>query len=223
MIALYVILAVVLVIFLLLMLPVGIVVRWKEGFFVSIKVAFVKVRLFPKKEKKIRLRDYSKKNFEKLLERERRAAEKKSAKKSKKKKAQATEGEEAKKGSGDEKNELLRGLYGMRSSIWKIVKSFGGHIRTDVVRADIAIGAEDAAKCAVLYGAASQLCAYILEFLERSTKMKTKKEAISIRADFDRTRTEAEVEFHFSSRVIHALHAILKFGFAYFDFSENNK
>lgn len=223
MIALYVILAVVSLLVLLLMLPVGIVIRWKEGVFISIKIAFVKVRLLPKKEKKIRLRDYSKKNFEKRLERERRAALKKATKKPKKKKSPDGDGDAALKDSGNEKNELLRGLYGMRGSIWKIVKSFGGHIRTDVVRADITIGAEDAAKCAVLYGAASQLCVYLLEFLKHSTKMKAKKEAISIRADFDRTKSVAEVEFHFSSRVIHALHAVLKFGIAYFNSSENNR
>ena len=78
--ALIIISAVVLAILLILMIPAGITVKYHGGFFISVDVLFMKFRVLPEKQKKIRLRDYSKQNFEKRMERERRRAEKKGGK-----------------------------------------------------------------------------------------------------------------------------------------------
>lgn len=220
--ALIIVSAVVLAILLILMIPAGITVKYHGGFFISVDVLFIKFRVLPEKQKKIRLRDYSKQNFKKRMERERRRAEKKAAKK---KNLKSSGSGRKKAESADEKkemHELLRILCRMRDIVFRIVRTFAGHIRTKLVRADIAVGAEDAASCALLYGAVSQLCAYIIEFLEQATKLKHTGEAVSVRADFEKDETCADIEIAFSVRLFFILTALIRFGIEFLKFTEND-
>lgn len=216
--ALIVIGAILAIISLILFIPVGIYVKWDGEVALSLVVGFVKVRLMPKKEKKIRLRDFSKRNYEKMLRREekkKRKAEEKAAKKpakSKKSKAESASAGEKEDTAG--KSSAVRSLWQLRRIITDIVVNFTHHIHTKAVKIDVAVGAQDAAKCAILYGVVSQFCVFVMEFLSANTKLDDSGD-INVRADFSLTEIAADVEIVFRSRVVHALGAAVRFAVSY--------
>ena len=71
--ALTVILIIALVIFALLSLRIKIVIEYADTLILSVKILFFKIKILPKKEKKIKASDYTKK---KMLKRQRAAEEK---------------------------------------------------------------------------------------------------------------------------------------------------
>ncbi len=67
----------------------------------------------------------------------------------------------------------------------KFFSKFFKYLRLDVSRIIVTVGAEDAAKCAVLYGGVSQSVAYLLEFLDRNLHICKKRSGeINVRCDF---------------------------------------
>ena len=212
--ALIIVGAVVLLLLIVLFIPVGINVKWDGEVALSLVVGFIKVRLMPKKEKPIRLRDFSKKNYEKMLQKEAKAKAKAAKKAKAKRKKKTVEEKPQENVGGEEKKGIVGDLWKLRNVIIDIVTAFTHHIRTDAIKVDISVGAEDAAKCALLYGGISQGVVYVLEFLDANTKMRGGKD-VDVRADFEAKEIAAEAEFKFTSRVIHAICAAAKFGWAY--------
>ena len=62
-----ILLAVSAVIALILFIPINLTVEYHDGFFIYAGGGFIKFRILPKKEKKLRLRKFSKKNYEKMI------------------------------------------------------------------------------------------------------------------------------------------------------------
>ena len=179
---------------LILFTPIGIELRYDGEIGAAIRVLCFRYRLMPKKKKKIKLRKYSKKNFEKMLTKEKKKAEKKAAKKSKKadkkeqeEKPSAAEGE--KKGK---KSSLVSDLWDMRSLLLKTVRSFIGRIRTERMRVRVVIGSDNAAKSALIYGAASNVAVDMQEILRTQTNLRRDCE-IALGVDFTSDKTVADV------------------------------
>ena len=79
--ALWILCGVLLFLALILFIPIGIEIRYDGEIKLSLCVLFFRHVLIPKKKKKINLRKFSKKRFEKMLAKEKKKAEKKAAKK----------------------------------------------------------------------------------------------------------------------------------------------
>ena len=77
----------------------------------------------------------------------------------------------------------------MVSAITELLKAFCGrffkHLRLDVSKIIVTVGAENAASCAVTYGVAAQSVAYLLDFLDRNIQIsKTRKGEIRVDCDY---------------------------------------
>ena len=215
--ALYIICGVVLLFALILLVPVGIELRYDGEIALDAKIAFVRIALVPKRRKKIKLRKFSKKRFGKMLAKEEKKEEKKAAKKSAhkdeavpEKKPEATAEKKAEK-----KPKLVSDLWEMRSLLIRTVGAFIHRIRTKVARICVTIGSEDAAKSALLYGAVSQFAVYILEILRSQTKMAREGEVV-IGVDFTSEKTRADVDVRLSICVGSVIAVAIGFGVGYF-------
>ena len=192
---------------LIFFIPVGIELRYNGDIALDARIAFVRLRLVPKRRKKINLRKFSKKRFEKMLAKEKKKSEKKAAKKSpkqtKKKTASPAEKKKDQKSAEkktEDKPKLVSDLWQMRSLILKTIGRFIHRINTKTFDIRVIIGSGDAATSAILYGAATQFAVYILEILRTQTRFRCK-ETVDIGVDFTSEETVAEIALRFSIRV----------------------
>ena len=163
--ALIVISAAVALLALILSAPIKLRVMYTDSVSVFAGIGLFSFRIYPKKKKKIKLRDYSAENYRKMMS-ELDGAEKEE------KKPKKAETAEKKSAEAEDDESIIKVLYGMRRAVTRIVGEFARHIRTDTVYIKADISSDDAAKCALLYGAVSQFASYILEFLREFTKLR---------------------------------------------------
>ena len=199
MIALYIIGGILLLILLLCLLPVGIRIKYSDDLSLSVTVGPVRRQIVPKKEKKIKLSDYS----EKALEKKRRKQAKKDAKKKKKKNAPAHGKPEEKKDSVlvsrlkhiDTAPDMIAQLYDI---LVIVVDKFAKRLRIKIFELDAIIGSDNAAKTAILYGGACSLAGVISSFLAQHTELSQKKKSINIAPDFlsEKTAVSADISLY---------------------------
>lgn len=211
--ALIVISAAVAVLALILSVPIKLSVMYTDSVSVFAGIGFFSFRIYPKKKKKIKLRDFSAENYRKMM------SELDGAEKEEKKSAKSVTAEKKSAKTEDDES-IIKVLYGMRRAVTKIVGEFARHIRTDTVYIKADISSDDAAKCALLYGAVSQFASYILEFLREFTKLREKNVTVDINADFSSSETTADIKFAFCVRALFLICAAVKLIFAYFGFAE---
>ncbi len=202
---LYIILGSLCLFILALFVPIKVQVTAGDDISAVLKLLFIKIPLYPKKEKKPSLLPFRGKNFKKTLkkerikeekrkERERIKKEEKAAKKAAKK-AQ----KKADKAAGKAKPKKPIGE--IISLVTDLIKAFfpklGHSFKIKITKLKIAVATGDAAETAILYGVAAQGAAYLLELLDRITNVKVKRDAeIEIYADFvsDSTYTDIDIE-----------------------------
>ena len=162
---------------------------------VHLGIGPVRLKLYPKKEKKLRLSDYSAKNYKKLVESDTASKGKHSKKKP--------------KGKKDGKNELLPGGIGETFElVSELVEKFTGHLRCEVIKLRIMVGTNDAASTALTCGVVSSAVSLLLELIANYTDMRLKRpQDILIEPDFDSGEIHGEVSIKFSIRVINILRA----------------
>ena len=213
--ALWILCGVALFTVLVLLVPLGVELRYNGEIAVDAKIAFVRLRIIPKRKKKIRLRRFTKKRFERTLAKEKKKEEKKAAKKAAKSKKPSDKPSEAKPEKSAEKKEespkLVSDLWQMRSLILRTVGRFVHRIRTKTFSVRVLIGSEDAATSALLYGAAAQFAAYVSEILRTQTKMRCR-EAVDIGVDFTSEKTAADIDVAFSISVGGVIATAIGFG-----------
>lgn len=199
--ALWILCGVLLFLALILFTPIGVELLYDGEITVSVRALCFRYRVMPKKQKKINLRKFSKKRYEKMLAKEKKKAEKKAAKKAKKA-ASAKEDEqaEAKEGEKGGKSKLVSDLWSMRSLIVRTIRSFIGRIRTERMRVRLLIGSDNAAKSALIYGAASNVAVDLQEILRTQTNLRRECE-IAIGVDFTSEKTIAEAEIRLAVTV----------------------
>jgi len=178
--ALYVLGAIALLLTALCLTRISIRVRYDSiyggGLTVYAGVGFLRYRLHPPKEKKVK--------------KERRVREKPEKKK------KIAEKKEAKKPS---LGEIFAIIKEARNIVGKLAAKFGQALRLRAHRVEIVVATDDAAKTALAYGAACQAAAYLIEFLTLHFDCKVKNAAVW--SDFSRTEPSARLDLKLSVRI----------------------
>lgn len=208
------------------MIRANIEVCYSDSVRVAIRVCGLRIVITPKEKKPLKLSDFTPKKYRKRLAKDEaarlKAEAKKAAKQAKKeaKKAEKKKVAEAKKKAEAEgistepqkkkkkKKKNLADILG-----WVLVgldalkglgKSFGKHFEIEAVKMKIAVGTEDAAQTAILYGIIVQMAAYLVEGLSAITNFRCRnREEMEIRADFLSDKMVMDLHFIFKIRVWH--------------------
>lgn len=201
----------IIVLFILLFITLLLFVRVKiqiydddENLKLRLKILGIPFTLSPKKEKKIkiRLRDYSYKSMQKKERKAENARLKAELKKIKK--------------TDTEKDSLSEKNSGFLPIIKMVISRFIKYLRTDITKIHIIVATDDAAKTAIMYGAAAQGVAALLDILKGIPNVKVGyKTDILVKADFLSDKTRADVDILFSIVVWQALatflHTVLRY------------
>lgn len=186
-------------------------------------VGFIKFRIFPAKEKKLRLKDFTSESIRKREEKERRAAEKKAAKAQKKKPAK-------KEPSGHIDNEepekrdiptLIRKLTRVAGVF---LKRFGKHLRIDLRKFNIIIATGDAAQTAMLYGIVIGAVQNLYALLVSSGTLKTtRKSELIVEPDFLAEKPRAQIDLRFSFMIWQLFDMAIRAGVEFLKNDEEEK
>ena len=207
--ALYIVGGILLFLTAVMMIRAEAVISYADEFGLCLKIIGLKIRIFPKKPKKVRIRNYSVKRIEARRRKEARAAEKKAKKEAKK--AQKKKAAKEKK----EKPDIIRTLKIISSALSVAVKRFGKHLKIRIARLHIAVATGDAASTAILYGGIVQAVCYIASLLDASSTLRAPAKAdVDVHADFLAESTKADVEIGFSLRLWQLLDVAFRAGFA---------
>lgn len=198
MLALYIVLGILLCLVLLLTIRIRVILTCDTQICVDLRILFLRFSLYPRKKKKIRIRDYSHKRYRKRLARSKKKREKqeKPVKKTKPK-------------------------LPLRRRITLFVSLFDGiyqrvlrYFRIDVARLRIDVATGDAAKTAILTGVVSQSVAYLCAVLDQHTNLgRTYRAEIAVQPNFLEERSRVEGKFIFSLRIFRLLELGLRFSF----------
>lgn len=203
--AFYILGGIFLLIFGILMLRAELIIKYSDDLGLLVRVCGIKIKILPRKSKKVRPRDYTPKKIAKREEKAKKKAEKAEAKK-KAKKAQK-DADKAKKAELKKQGKLKeRSLGETISLISALVKTAVGrcakHLRVRVARLHISVATGDAAKTALAYGAISQSVSYIAALLDSTGTLRYPTRAdVDVHADYLSEKTSADIEIGFSLRV----------------------
>ncbi|MBQ3286000.1 MAG: DUF2953 domain-containing protein [Ruminococcus sp.] len=198
MVALYIILGILLLLFLIMMIRVQVFAQYAEDLTLSVKVLFVKIRLLPQKEKK---------KPEKKKPEKKKPEEKKPKKEEKKKEKKPSYLSKLKEKKG------LSGLISLFTSVAKIaggmLKSIFSHIVIKKLDVGIALSGEDAASVAVNYG---RVCSALYPAVNVISKVMVCRDYnVVVEPVFDPDRpTEVYADVHAYLRVIFVVAAAIK-------------
>ena len=207
-----------------MIVPIGVELRYDGEIAVAVRVLCFRYRLMPKKRKKIKLRRFTKKRYEKMLAKEKKKKEKKAAKKAKKAADKAekaekekTEKEKAAEAQGqkkESKTKIVSDLWQMRSLIAKTVRGFIGRVRTERMRVRLVIGSDNAATSALIYGAAANAAVDMQEILRTQTNLRRECE-IDLGVDFTSETTVADVYVRMAITLANVLGTAIAFIFGF--------
>lgn len=227
MIALYIILAIVGVVMLLLHCRVYVNVAYSTDkdaeLSLSVSYLFIRIPILPKKEKKVRLHDYSYKNYQKRkkkeaakAERAKKKAELKAAKKTAKKngnpKDANTAGNSVSTPAKKKKKSVVYIIYEIRDLIFDFLIRFPSKFRLDVNRLKIRVGGADAATAAITYGVVTEAVGALLTILEECSFLRRGREhEIMITPDFHSGAIDADINIRLSIKPASVLALAFRF------------
>lgn len=185
---------------------------------ITVSYLFLRFRLSPKKKKRVNLRAYSYKRFQKSeakrLEKERKKAAKAKEKAAKKEAAEKAEKEarKARKASAKsqstqpgspsqtqndapvKKKSIVSVIWEIKHLIFAALKKLPTKLRLDVSRLKLRIGGKDAATTAITYGAVTEAVGALLAVLESFMKVRRGCEnEIEIVPDFTSGKIDADI------------------------------
>lgn len=212
MIALYIIAAVVGVFALLLWWRAGVIFAFDgENIELTVRYGPFRIRIMPKKPKKIKLSDYSyKKTHKKKKKKKEEPEPKKKTKAKKKKKTEPTEGEAEKKEGGIN---VLGLLLDLRGAILDVLKRFPKKLRLVIYRLRITVATDNAASTAITYGEVTQGVGAALTLAQAKADVRVKDDAVMIAYDFLSDKITADVKLSLSIRVGSVVYIGLRFVF----------
>ncbi len=197
-----------------------ITLEYKEEVTVRLRVLCFKLRLVPAKKKKVDPKDYTPKKFRRMLEKKRKKELKKwqkrqlkKQKKQQKKADKEAERQAVKNGAAPTKQQrtLLDNLGLIKAILDDIPPRFLRRLQVKLSRIIVTVASDDAAKTAVMYGAAAQTVAYIVAFLDQMSRLKYAPEAeVAVNADFLAEKPSADVKISVAVRVWHILDILLE-------------
>jgi hypothetical protein len=186
MIALYITGGILLLLIILLIIPVGIRIKYDKDFSMFVTAGLIKVRILPGKEKKIKISDYSEKKLRRQREKQKRRQEKKARKKKRKEPEEKKEKKDsvlaARLKNIDTAPDMIAELYDM---LMIVSDKFAKRLTVKVFRLDAIIGSDNAAKTAILFGGATSLASCFSAFLDQHMTLKKRRGAsINVAPDF---------------------------------------
>ena len=205
--------AIVLFFVLLSFIKIGVVIGYKKDFSLAIKLLFFKIKILPAKEKKLNLKNYTKKKVEAAEAAEKLKKDKKDKKKKEKKKKKAQENQLKKDlekaGKAPPKKKLsvkIQDTVTLVKVILDVVKilfsKLFGYIKTEIRSLKIAIGGKDPSQTALIYGGTMAGVTALLEFLDGHSELKIKsQDALAVIPDFPCHGFEADIDMTISFRV----------------------
>lgn len=236
-----VMIAIVLFFTLLFAIPIRINIDYSDEVRLTLNIAhLIRIKLLPKREKKVRLRDYTPKKIakrekaRKKKEEKARLKRKLKAEEKKRRKLEKQARKEAEKSGAIPKQikpSLLDNVRFVTSLTEMFLKKFFRRLKIKVARLNITVATEDAAKTAILYGAVSQAVSYLIALLDSNSNLKQVRRAqFNVNADFCATKSSADVYLSFSIRVgqilligLSVLFKFVKYKLEWSQKSENNK
>ena len=196
MVALLIVLGLMALLLLLSLLTAHAVLEYRDDMTLTLSILFFKFRLFPAKQKKVRISDYSRKDKPK---RKRKASKNK-------KQESATSSQKPKEEKG-----ILEKLDGLKKLLSSLLKNTFGHLKIRASRIRIHVATGDAASTAILFGAVNGALVCVLEALDRFGKLRSKKQdVIEVTPDFLAEKTTADIRIDFSLRVWQILDIALR-------------
>jgi len=186
--------ALVVLLTLLLFLKVSLIIRYDEGAKLTLKVLFVRKRLYPKEKKKHRKKSMSAKKAQRIKD------------KLNKKKAKKKEKNQEKKGSGEKEktsaSNILDTVATVSILVRELVSKFTKHLKIQIAKIHIKIATGDAAHTAIAYGALTQSINVLFPLLEDVKNFDMPKNRdIDISPDFLSDESEIGLKLVFSLRV----------------------
>ena len=182
----------------ILCLPLSVRVISDGEFSLIAGIGFIRLRIFPLKEKTLKLSDYEIGKFRKKRQKQADKAKKasKDSKKAEKPKAQPT---------NDKKIEEKRDIPALIKKLTRVtavfIKRFGKHLRIELKKVILIIASEDAATTALIYGAAIGAAQDLYALLVSSGTLRTtNKSEFIVEPDFLSEKPHIEIDLKFSFR-----------------------
>lgn len=181
----YVIGAIALLIAIILSIKVNVIVSYNNTLAVSIRILFIKIRLYPKKDK----------------------IAKEPRKKKKKKKKEPIREDKKPEGSDEEKSpSVVKVVWEIRQTILALIEKCMGALHFRFARLHIEVGCEDAAKTALVYGTVTQSVAYLVETLDNISNVEiASSSSIMVQSNFISRKSKAEAKIILYIRIISAI------------------
>ncbi len=209
MILLYILGGLVFLVFSVMLIPITVDIKLEDELYVTLKTAFVKIKLTPRKEKPTRLSDFRIARFRKRRLKEQR---KYLLSRPKKKKPEQTEAEkkakeEKPKRSLKENVDYVLDL--VKLVVLRAIKKFGKHLRISLYYLQITVGGTEPDKTAITYGYICQSIAYLTKIFDRHLNMKypgKTENRIYVGADFSSPKTDVRLHIAFRIKVWHMAH-----------------
>ncbi len=133
-----------------------------------------------------------------------------------KKKSSPAEKKKKKSGGGGKKQSIPEMLRLILKIAEALIRKLSRHLRIRVCRYEISVATDDAAKTAVLYGAASGLTANLFDLLRSVANFKVKANApVNVYADFLSEKSRLAIKIDFSITLLGALAVLLSAGLAF--------
>ena len=177
-------------------------IKYEDKLVAYIRILFIKIPLYPKKDKKKRYpHSMSKRKAKKIKD----SLNKKKKKKPKKEKKGKKEPEKK------DKNDILSIISIITSFVKHFLKKFVGSARIKVARLHVTVATDEAAKTAVMYGAVSQSVNVLFPMLEgiKNFKKLPKENELSVKPNFLSEKSTVKADVTLYVRVGGALKAII--------------
>lgn len=202
------ILGVIALFFLVSAIPLTLDIRTKETLRVKVRVWFVPITLTPKKEKPIKLSDFTIKRFrKKRLKEERKYLKKKLLSEAKaKRKAESGEVQKAEKQKKSFKDRAGETIDLVNNVILKAVKKFGRGVTVKLYHFRVTVSGNEPDKTAITYGCVCQGVAYLNELLKNHARVKypgRTKNRIYVGVDYLSGKTDIDAHIALKIRVWH--------------------
>ena len=206
MLALIIVLCVLLVFLFLLLLPIRLSISYENEVKAELRFLFLHFPLYPKKQKRIKLREYSKKNLRK-----------------RKKKKQTPSTASTKRKTKKTAPQALRTVRLLLYIFKNVYERFFPAFRVRICRLHATVATDDAAKTAILYGAVCQGISYLLEALRAVTGHPVKEDDVAVVADFLGDKTTFSLHILLSTNLWHVLLLALRAALSFLKFHKNEK
>ena len=163
-----------------------------------LKVLFLTFQLYPRKEKKLKLSDYTPKRLKQKAKKNKKALSKP------KKKAKGASG--ASKDASKEKKKLsLDDIVELTELVVALLKTFfpkfNRHLKLELTKVHINVASEDAAKTAIAYGAVSAAVSTLVDYLDNTLTVKPRTERdIAVYPDFLSEKSSVDIRICASLR-----------------------